>query len=121
MALPANSFKSAMVHVTDEWSYGYAVPSGKKSLILEIDVCNTVVSPQAPIQLSIGICKSNLTLNPDYLLVNDTMIPAGTTVSVILGQKIVLEEAGTYTKIVFKTTVAGQIADAFISVMEDVQ
>lgn len=121
MALPANSFKAARIHVTDSWGYGYAVPAGKKSLILEIDVCNTVTLPQAPIQLSIGVCESNLTLNPNYLLVNETVIPAGTTVSVILGQKIVLEEAGTYTKLVFKTSVAGQTADAHISIMEDVQ
>lgn len=120
MALPANSFKSARIHVTDAWAYGYAVPAGKKSLILEVDVCNTV-APQAPIQLSIGVCESNVTLTPSYILVNETVIPGGTTVSVILGQKIVLEESGIYTKLVFKTSVAGQTADAFISVMEDVQ
>lgn len=121
MALPANSFKGTRIHVTNAWGLGYSVPAGKKSLILEIDVCNTVTAPQAPIQVSIGVTESNVTLTPNYILVNETPIPGGSTVSVVLGQKIVLEEAGIYTKLVFKTSVSGQTADVFISVMEDVQ
>jgi hypothetical protein len=120
MALPANAFKGTRVHVTNAWGFGYAVPTGKKSMILEIDVCNTT-TPDAPIQIYVGICESNVSLTPAYLLINGAVVPAGTTVSVVLGQKIVLEEAGIFTKLVFKTASVSQIADAIISVMEDVQ
>jgi len=37
----ANNFNSALGHITDAWSVVYTVPTGKKSILLECDICNT--------------------------------------------------------------------------------
>jgi hypothetical protein len=111
-----NNFKSAPKNVTDTWSVAYTVPTGKKSVILECDVCNT----------SVGACFFSIALSqgvgdtPDFYLVKDSPLPLGSTVTVITGQKIVLEEAGVNTRIIMKTD-TGNTIDALISLMEDIQ
>lgn len=87
----------------------YTVPSGLKSIIIELDVCNTT---NGAVTCDVYITKSAL----DYYVVKGAPVPVGGSLQVISGQKIVLE-AGDALKI--KSSVASSL-DAIVSILEDV-
>jgi len=112
----ANNFKSALGHMTDAWSVVYTVPTTKKSIILECDIANT---SGTAIFFSIAIAQG-VGDTPDYYLVKDSPLPSGSTVSIIAGQKIALEESSVNTRIIVKAD-TGHTADIVMSLLEDVQ
>lgn len=110
------TFEPAYGHVTSAWGVAYSVPAGKKALLIECDVCNTCGNA---ILISLAICQG-VGDTPDYYLVKDAPIPAGSTQTIISGQKIVLKEAGVNTRIILKTDAPANTADVIISVLEGV-
>jgi len=87
----------------------YTVPTGLKSIIIELDVCNTT---NGSVTTDVYITKSAL----DYYVVKGAPVPVGSALQVISGQKIVLE-AGDTLKI--KSSIAASL-DAIVSILEDV-
>jgi hypothetical protein len=112
----ANNFNSALGHITDTWSVVYTVPTGKKSILLECDICNTSATA---IFFSIAIAQG-VGDTPDYYLAKDNPLPAGATVPIIQGQKIILKEDSVNTRIIMKVS-STNTADAIVSILEDVQ
>lgn len=108
-------FKSALAHATDTWSVAYSVPTGKKSLVIECDVCNTSATA---ITFNLAIAQG-VGDTPDYYILKDIPIPQASTLTAISGQKIVLEEASINTRLIVKND-TGNTSDVIISIIEGV-
>jgi hypothetical protein len=87
----------------------YTVPANKKSIIIELDVCNKI---NAAIQVDAFITSAG----QDFFLVKNAPIPVGGTLQVISGQKIVLK-SNEVLKIVSNAVTS---VDAVASILEDV-
>ena len=87
----------------------YTTPANKKSIVIELDVCNKI---NAAIQIDAYITSSS----NDFYLVKNAPIPAGGTLQVIAGQKIVLK-ANEILKVVSNTATS---VDVVASILEDV-
>lgn len=87
----------------------YITPASKKSIIIELDVCNKL---SASIQVDAFITSSG----NDFYLVKGAPIPAGGTLQLISGQKMVLK-ANEILKVVSNTATS---VDAIASILEDV-
>jgi hypothetical protein len=106
----ANVFKNELRrNVGSSAETVYTVPTGLKSIIIELDICNTT---NGAVTCDVYITKSAL----DYYVVKAAPVPVGGSLQVISGQKIVLQ-AGDALKI--KSSVASSI-DAIASILEDV-
>lgn len=106
----ANVFKNQLKrNVGSSTETLYTVPTGQKSIIIELDVCNTT---NGAVTCDVTITKSGL----DYYVVKGAPVPVGGSLQVISGQKIVLE-ADDALKI--KSSIASSI-DAIVSILEDV-
>jgi hypothetical protein len=106
----ANVFKNELrrnVGSTEETLY--QVPVDNKSIIIELDVCNTT---NGSVTCDVFITKGGL----DFFVVKGAPVPVGGSLQVISGQKIVLE-AGDTLKI--KSSTAASL-DAIVSILEDV-
>jgi hypothetical protein len=87
----------------------YTAPANKKSIVIELDVCNKT---NAAIQVDTYITSAG----NDFYLVKNAPIPAGGTLQLISGQKIVLK-ANEILKVVSNTATS---VDAVASILEDV-
>ncbi len=87
----------------------YTTPASKKSIVIELDVCNKI---NAAIQVDAYITSSG----SDFYLVKSAPVPAGGTLQLISGQKIVLK-ANEILKVVSNTATS---VDVVASVLEDV-
>lgn len=108
-------FKSALNHATDAWSVAYSVPTGKKSMLIECDVCNT---SGTAITFSLAVAQG-VGDTPDYYILKDVPIPDASTLTAISGQKIVLEESSVNTRLIIKND-TGHTSDVIMSLMEGV-
>jgi hypothetical protein len=86
----------------------YTVPTGQKSIIIELDVCNTAIGAT---QCDVFITKSAV----DYYVVKNAPVPVGGSLQVIAGQKIVLEAGDS----IYVKSAAGTL-DVIASILEDV-
>jgi len=87
----------------------YTCPANKKSILIELDVCNTT---NANVQVAAYITSGG----QDFHLVKNAPIPAGGTLQVISGQKIVLKNSE-IVKVVSNTATS---VDVVASILEDV-
>ena len=111
----ANDFKNAVKTniAIDSGTYTtlYTAPSGKASILLELDIANTSA---ATIDASVTVTDSSASVTAH--VVKGLTIPSGNTARVIAGQKIVLEA----TDIVKVAASASNAADCVATVLEDV-
>ena len=109
----ANDFKKAVqssIGVTASPTSLYTVPAGKTSILIELDLCNkTNASVQCGVILSHGG-------STDIHLIKNVPIPAGSTLKVISGQKIVAEQ----NDVVKVYASNASSVDAVLSILEDV-
>jgi len=106
----ANTFKNSLLNdVGTSYVDIYQCPVDKKAIIIEVDVCNKV---QAFLTCDVVIEKAST----DYHVVSSAPVPVGGTLSVVSGQKIVLESED---KIKVKVS-ATAAADVICSILEDV-
>lgn len=106
----ANTFKNALAkNVGTSAVTVYSAPSGKKSIAIELDVCNTTSSGVA---VDAYITSGGV----DYYVVKNTPVPVGGSLQIIAGQKIVLSD-GDSLKVVSNT--ASSI-DVVTAILEDV-
>lgn len=109
----ANDFKKAVqssIGVTASPTSLYTVPAGKTSILIELDLCNkTNASVQCGVILSHGG-------STDINVIKNVPIPAGSTLKVISGQKIVAEQ----NDVVKIYASNASSVDAVLSILEDV-
>ena len=109
----ANDFKGVQsVNVTAVTTV-YTAPASKDSIILELDIANTTA---AAVTASVEVLDSsaNSGAGTDAYIVKDAPIPAGSSLQVISGQKVILETGDS-----IRVTASGA-CDVVCSILEDV-
>ena len=96
----------------------YATPDGKTSIVLELDLANTTSSVvEATVELLDYSDASGSGVGTNWKhIVKNAPVPAGGSLMVIAGQKIVLE-AGDKVRV---TSSAANVMDAVAAILEDV-
>jgi hypothetical protein len=87
----------------------YTVPAAKKSILIELDVCNTT---STAVTIDVVVYRASVS----YYLAKNVMIPNGATLKVVDGQKVVLI-ANDQLRIISS---AATSCDALASILEDI-
>jgi hypothetical protein len=98
----------------------YTVPAGAgstalESIVIGISICNKNASER-----TVGIFLDNYTGSSDAYIVKDLSIPGNTTVELMSGNKIVVQNSGSAGDIIRAEASAGTSIDVVLSVLEDV-
>ena len=98
----------------------YNTPDGKTSIMLELDIANTTTNV---VEASVEILDYSVSTSVWNYLVKNAPIPAGGSLMVIAGQKIILEErtggGGTGDSVRVTASTANAL-DVVAAVLEDV-
>ena len=105
----ANDFKNAQAVGVTSVTTIYTAPAAKTSILLELDIANTANNV---VEASVEIFDTSA--STDAFLVKNAPVPAGGTLQVVAGQKIILEA----TDIVKVTATAA--VDVVAAILEDV-
>ena len=105
----ANDFKNAQAVGVTSVTTIYTAPAAKTSILLELDIANTV---QNVVEASVEIFDTSA--STDAFLVKNAPIPAGGTLQVVSGQKVILEATD-----IVKVTATGAV-DVVAAILEDV-
>lgn len=105
----ANDFKNAQNTNVTTAATVYTAPANKDSIILELDIANTSASA---VTASAEILDSSA--GTDAYIVKDAPVPAGGTLQVISGQKVILETGDS-----IRVSASGA-CDVICSILEDV-
>ena len=120
----ANEFRNrTLTGVGTSATILYATPDGKTSIVLELDVANTTTSVvEATVELLDYSDASGSGVGTNWKhIVKNAPVPAGGSLMVVAGQKIVLEErSGGTGDAVRITSSAAASLDVVSAVLEDV-
>ena len=105
----ANDFKNAQAVGVTSVTTIYTSPAAKTSILLELDIANTA---QNVVEASVEIFDTSA--STDAFLVKNAPVPAGGTLQVVAGQKIILEATD-----IVKVTATGAV-DVVAAILEDV-
>ena len=105
----ANDFKNAQAVGVTSVTTIYTAPAAKTSILLELDIANTT---QNVVEANVEIFDTSA--STDAFLVKNAPVPAGGTLQVVAGQKIILEA----TDIVKVSATAA--VDVVAAILEDV-
>ena len=105
----ANDFKGVQSVGVTSVTTVYTAPASKDSIILELDIANTTASA---VTASAEVLDSSA--STDAFIVKDAPIPAGSSLQVISGQKVILESGDS-----IRVTASGA-CDVVCSILEDV-
>ena len=105
----ANDFKNAQAVGVTSVTTIYTAPAAKTSILLELDIANTT---QNVVESSVEIFDTSA--STDAFLVKNAPVPAGGTLQVVAGQKIILEATD-----IVKVTATGAV-DVVAAILEDV-
>lgn len=98
----------------------YTVPAGAgssalESIVIGISVCNKNSSER-----TVGLFLDNYDGSNDGYIVNGLKVPGNTTVEIMQGNKIVLQNSGSAGDVLRAEASAGSSIDVVLSVLEDV-
>jgi len=98
----------------------YTVPAGAgstalESIIIGISICNKNASER-----TVGIFLDNEDGSNDAYIVNGLKVPGNTTVEIMQGNKIVVQNDGSNADVIRAEASAGSSIDVVLSVLEDV-
>lgn len=105
----ANDFKGVQSVGVTSVTTVYTAPASKDSIILELDIANTTA---AAVTASAEVLDSSA--STDAYIVKDAPIPAGSSLQVISGQKVILETGDSI------RVTASDACDVVCSILEDV-
>ena len=105
----ANDFKNAQAVGVTSVTTIYTAPAAKTSILLELDIANTTANV---VEANVEIFDTSA--STDAFLVKNAPVPAGGTLQVVAGQKIILEA----TDIVKVSATAA--VDVVAAILEDV-
>ena len=121
----ANDFKRFAVNNVNTSSGAsatavYTVPAGAGSSALESIVIGITVSNTSTAGITASVFLDNNAGSNDVHIVKNATIPAGSSLEVMSGNKLVLQGDGTNNDILKMTSSTASAADGIVSVLEDV-
>ena len=121
----ANDFKrftvsSVNTSVGASASSVYTVPAGAGSTALESIVIGITLANKTSTGVTASVFLDNYTGSNDVYIVKDATIPAGSSLEVMSGNKIVLQNNGTTGDVIRVSSGTATAVDATVSVLEDV-
>ena len=121
----ANDFKrftvsSVNTSVGASASAVYTVPAGAGSAALESIVIGITLANKTSTGVTASVFLDNFSGSNDVFIVKDATIPAGSSLEVMSGNKIVLQNNGTTGDVIRVSSGTATAVDATVSVLEDV-
>ena len=121
----ANDFKrftvsSVNTSVGASASAVYTVPAGAGSTALESIVIGITLANKTSTGVVASVFLDNFSGSNDVFIVKDATIPAGSSLEVMSGNKIVLQNNGTTGDVLRVSSSTATAIDTTISVLEDV-
>ena len=98
----------------------YTVPAGSSSSALETIVIGITMANKTTSGITASIFIDNEDGSNDVYIVKDATIPAGTSLEVMSGNKLVLQNDGTNADVLEGIASAASSLDVTVSVLEDV-
>jgi|TARA_B100000287_G_scaffold428387_1_gene479694 hypothetical protein len=98
----------------------YTVPAGAGSSALESIVIGISVCNKNAAERTVGLFLDNEDGSNDAYIVNGLKVPGNTTVEIMQGNKIVLQNDGSNADVLRAEASAGSSIDVVVSVLEDV-
>lgn len=98
----------------------YTVPAGAGSTALESIIIGISICNKNAAERTVGIFLDNEDGSNDAYIVNGLKVPANTTVEIMQGNKIVVQNDGSNADVIRAEASAGSSIDVVLSVLEDV-
>jgi len=98
----------------------YSVPAGGSSSALESIVIGISICNKNSAERTVGIFLDNEDGSNDVYIVNGLKVPGNTTVEIMQGNKLVLQNDGSNADVLRAEASAGSSIDVTVSVLEDV-
>ena len=98
----------------------YTVPAGGGATALESIIIGITLANKTASGVTASVFLDNLYGSNDVFIVKDATIPAGSSLEVMAGNKIVVQNNGTTGDVIRVSSGTGTAVDATVSVLEDV-
>ena len=98
----------------------YSVPAGAGSTALESIIIGITLANKTSTGVTASVFLDNEDGSNDVFIVKDATIPAGSSLEVMAGNKIVVQNDGSNADVVRVSCNTGSSLDALITVLEDV-
>ena len=98
----------------------YSVPAGAGSTALESIIIGISICNKNAAERTVGIFLDNEDGSNDAYIVNGLKVPGNTTVEIMQGNKIVVQNDGSNADVIGAEASAGSSIDVVLSVLEDV-
>jgi hypothetical protein len=98
----------------------YTVPAGAGSTALESIVIGITLANKAATGVTADVFLDNYDGSNDVYIVKGASIPAGSSLEIMAGNKIVVQNNGTTGDVIRVSSSAGTSLDATVTVLEDV-
>ena len=98
----------------------YTVPAGAGSSALESIVIGITIANTSTAGITASVFLDNNSGSNDVHIVKNASIPAGSSLEVMSGNKLVLQNTGSAADVLRVSASAASSADALVSVLEDV-
>jgi hypothetical protein len=98
----------------------YTVPAGAGSTALESIVIGITLANKAATGITADVFLDNYDGSNDVYIVKGASIPAGSSLEIMSGNKIVVQNNGTTGDVIRVSSSAGTSLDATVTVLEDV-
>ena len=98
----------------------YTVPAGAGSSALESIIIGITLANKTSTGVTASVFLDNEDGSNDVFIVKDATVPAGSSLEVMSGNKIVVQNDGSNADVVRVSCSAGSSLDALITVLEDV-
>jgi len=121
----ANDFKrfvfpSVTTSTGSSASAVYTVPAGASSSALESIIIGITLANKTSAGVTASVFLDHLDGSSDVFIVKDATIPSGSSLEIMSGNKIVVQNNGTTGDVIRVSCSASTSVDAIISVLEDV-
>lgn len=98
----------------------YTVPAGAGSTALESIVIGITLANKSSSGITASVFLDNYDGSNDVYIVKDATVPAGSSLEIMSGNKIVVQNNGTTGDVIRVSSSAGTSLDATVTVLEDV-
>jgi len=98
----------------------YSVPAGAGSTALESIIIGITLANKTSTGVTASVFLDNEDGSNDVFIVKDATVPAGSSLEVMAGNKIVVQNDGSNADVVRVSCNTGSSLDALITVLEDV-